>query len=81
MMAPQVLQLGLSPISYIAFIAEAVWKTLRSTVSRGCEEAGPPPSAKEDKFWEDRPLAAARSREIDACGSLAMPCWGGVRSA
>ncbi len=47
MMAPQVLQLGLSPISYIDFIAEAVWKTLRSSVSSGCEEAGPPLLAKE----------------------------------
>lgn len=72
MIAPQVLQLGLSPISYMAFIAEAVWKTLRSSKDKG---SGPRVEGP-----EDRPLEAARSREISACGSPAMPCWGGVRS-
>ena len=60
---------------YMDCIAEAVWKTLRSTVSSGWVEAGPPVSAK-----EERPAEASRSLEINACGSLAMPCWGGVGS-
>jgi len=64
MMAPQVLQLGLSPISYMDFIADAVWKTLRSSKDRG---SGPRVEGP-----EGRPLEAARSG--------AMPCWGGVRS-
>ncbi len=67
MMAPQVLQLGASPMLYMDCMALAVWKTLRSTVvSRGL------PSA--------MPLRAVRSLEMSGWGSPAIPCWGGVRS-
>src|SRR6185312_14474927 len=73
MMAPQVMQEGASPISYMDFMASAAWMKLRS--GGRVRESG----ARE--FGASVPLRAARSGAIPCCGARrSLNCKGsGIR--